>query len=68
ELLNDKLASVVEENKTIKKELESLKQQSLNEESGNLIKEAKEINGIKLITKAFKDVEVNDLRSISDDL
>ena len=68
ELLNEKLTSLVEENKTVKKELESLRQQSLNEESEALVKEAKEINGVRLITKVFKDVDVNDLRTISDDL
>ena len=52
----------------MKKELDSLKQQSLNEESKLLINEAKEINGVRLITKAFKDVSINDLRGISDEL
>ena len=68
ELLNEKVSSMVAENKEMKKELDSLKQQSLNEESKLLINEAKEINGVRLITKAFKDVSINDLRGISDEL
>jgi alanyl-tRNA synthetase len=64
----EKLASLLEENKEVKRELESLKKQSLNNASEELINEAKEINGVKLITKQFADTDVNDLRTISDEL
>ncbi|MEE1038479.1 MAG: alanine--tRNA ligase [Eubacterium sp.] len=64
----EKLTSLLEENKEVKSELESLKKQSLNNASEELINEAKEINGVKLITKEFKDTDVNDLRTISDEL
>ena len=63
-----KVESVIAENKQMSSELESLKKQSLNAESGNLIETAKDVNGVKLITKLFKDVEVADIRSISDEL
>lgn len=66
--LLEKLSGMLEENRELKKELESLKKQSLNNESQELFESAKEINGIKLITKSFVDTDINDLRSISDEL
>jgi alanyl-tRNA synthetase len=37
-------------------------------ETGDLLAGAQEINGVKLVTKAFDDFSVDDLRGISDDL
>lgn len=64
----DKIDSVLAESKEMKAELESIKKQSLNKESGNLIETAKEVNGVKLITKLFEGVEIADIRIISDEL
>ena len=35
---------------------------------GNLIDEAADINGIRLITKQFEDYNINDLRGLSDQI
>ena len=37
-------------------------------EVDKMIASAKEINGIKLVTREFKDYNINDLRSLSDDI
>ena len=38
----------------------------MNKGLGNLIDEAREINGRRLITKQFDDYNINDLRALSD--
>ena len=66
--LADKAKSMSEELKALKKELEELKKAAMGGEVDAMVAEAKEINGIRLITKEFKDYNINDLRSLSDDI
>ena len=40
----------------------------MGDEAGKLLDTAEEINGIKLITKEFDNISVNELRSLSDDI
>lgn len=63
-----KSASIVEELKDVKKELEDFKKQAMGSEVDDMVKSAKEINGIKLVTREFKDYNINDLRNLSDDI
>lgn len=63
-----RISSVIEELKTTKKELDDLKKQSMNSGLNDMIANAKEINGVKLITNSFKDVDINDLRGLSDEI
>ena len=64
----DKTRSQVEEHKALKKELDEMKKQAMGSNLDDLLKNAKEINGIKLITAEFADYNINDLRSLSDDI
>ena len=64
----DKTRSQVEEHKALKKELEEMKKQAMGSNLDDLLKNAKEINGIRLITAEFTDYNINDLRSLSDDI
>ncbi|MBQ0079840.1 MAG: alanine--tRNA ligase [Eubacterium sp.] len=64
--ITDKSASLMDEVKALKKEIEELKKASMN--TGSLIDEAVEINGVKLITKQFDDFNINDLRGLSDEI
>ena len=66
--LVDKVKSQQEELNALKKELESLKNASLSGDIDELITNAKMINGVKLITKQFKDFSINDLRNLSDQI
>lgn len=66
--LLSKILTITEELKNNKKELEAYKKQSMGSTLTNMIDEAKTINGIKLITKEFKNYDINDLRNMSDDL
>lgn len=67
-VLVDKIRMQAEELKAIKKELEELKKASIGSELSTMIENAKEINGIKLITKEFADYTIDDLRNISDSI
>ncbi|MCB6993757.1 alanine--tRNA ligase [bacterium 210820-DFI.6.37] len=66
-LLN-KVASLTDEVKTLKKELEEFKKNAMGSALNQMLEEAKEINGVKLVTKSFKDYSINDLRALSDDI
>ena len=57
-----------DEFRSMKKELEEIKKQAMGSEVDEMVKNAKEINGIKLITAEFTDYNINDLRSLSDDI
>ena len=64
-LLN-RIAAVNDELKASRKELEELKKKSMNTDLSDMIAGAREINGVRLITKSFKDLDINDLRTLSD--
>ena len=57
-----------EELKAAKKELSELRKAGIDDVAAALMKEAVEINGVRLITKSFANVDINDLRTISDDI
>ena len=40
----------------------------MGSEIDDMVNSAKEINGIKLITKEYSDLNINDLRGLSDDI
>ncbi len=61
-----KVKSMVEENKSLRKEIDELKKANIGSEIDDIISGAEIVNGIKLITKEFKDYNINDLRDISD--
>lgn len=66
--LNSRLTAITEENKALKKELEEIKKASMGSALSDMMAGATEINGVKLVTKAFTDVNINDLRGLSDDV
>ena len=45
-----------------------MKNAELASASGQLINEAKEINGVRLITKKYDGLKIDELRTISDDI
>lgn len=68
ELITEKATAMMNEIKALKKEIEELKKAEISKGLDSLVAEAKEINGVKLITKSFEDYSINDLRGISDDI
>ena len=67
-VLVEKVKSVSEELKALKKELEEMKKAQMGSGVDQMVADAPEINGIKLITKEFQDANINDLRGLSDDI
>lgn len=63
-----RISTLSDELKTTKKELDELKKQSMSSGLDDLLAGAKTINGVKLITSAFKDYDINDLRNLSDEI
>lgn len=66
DMLAEKSAALMDEVKALKKEIEELKKAEMNKGLDNLIDEAREINGRRLLTKQFDDYNINDLRALSD--
>lgn len=64
--LNSKIYSLLEENKNLKKELDSLKKDAISNDLENMLSSVETIKNIKILLKEFKDLEINDLRSVSD--
>ena len=68
DLLTEKAAALIEENKSLKKELEELKKAEMSKGLDSLLDDAKEINGVRLVAKEFSDCTINDLRELSDSI
>lgn len=66
--LLSRIAAMNDELKAAKKELDELKKQTMNSGLDDMIAGAKEIKGVKLITNSFKDFDISDLRSLSDEI
>jgi len=64
----NKITSMTEELKALKKEMEELKKAAMGNEMGDMLKDAKVINDVKLVTRKFQDYSINDLRNLSDDI
>ena len=66
--ISEKAKQFAIELKQIKKELEEFKKAEMGSQVDDMINNAKEINGIKLITQKFEAADINELRSLSDDI
>lgn len=67
-VLVEKVKSLSEEVKALKKELEDIKKAAMGSGVDQMVAEAAEFSGVKLITKEFTDANINDLRGLSDDI
>jgi alanyl-tRNA synthetase len=63
-----RLSAMAEELKSQKKELEQYKKGELGSSLDGLIKNAREINGVSLITGKYDDYSVDELRTVCDSL
>ena len=66
--LTERIIAAAEELKSLKKEIEEMKKAAMGVEADSLIAGALCINGINLITREFDGYNINDLRSLSDDI
>lgn len=61
-----KSANLVLANKELEKNIKSIKSDEISGEIENIISSARNINGIHLITKRFDNIDISQLREISD--
>ncbi|MDR2295213.1 MAG: alanine--tRNA ligase [Clostridiales Family XIII bacterium] len=66
ENLAARLASVLEENKNSKRELEALRNAAIDASMEDMLAAAKDIGGVRLVRQSFKDRKAEDLRILSD--
>lgn len=64
--LMDRAKAIMDEIKQLKKEIEDIKKAEMSKDLSGIVNDAKEINGIKLVSKEFNDYNINDLRELSD--
>lgn len=61
-------SALMAELRDTKRELEEFKKAAMDSSLDAMIRDAAEINGVRLITKQFSDYNMNDLRSLSDEI
>ena len=61
-------SALMAELRDTKRELEEFKKAAMDSGLDAMIRDAAEINGVRLITKQFSDYNMNDLRSLSDEI
>ena len=66
--LLDKINHLTEENKKLNSEVESLKNKLAQDAMGDVMNQVKEVSGVKLLATAVKDVDMNALRDLGDQL
>ena len=64
----DRIGSLYDEIKSLKKELDDIKAENIGNSVGSMLDGAKVINGVKLVTAKFDNIGIDELRSISDEL
>lgn len=68
EQLEERVESLVERNRTLEKELERLKAKLVSAAGSNMLSQALEINGVKLLSTQLEGVSGKDLRGVLDQL
>ncbi|MEA4921757.1 MAG: alanine--tRNA ligase [Eubacteriaceae bacterium] len=66
--LIDRISDLLRENKETGKELEGFRKKAKDTVSDKLLADAREVNGVRLVTRLFKDLDINDLRTLSDEV
>ena len=66
--VEEKIAHMQAEIKSLNSEIESLKNKAANEALGDVLNQTEDVNGIKFLAVKLNDVDMNELRNLSDDL
>lgn len=66
--VEEKIAHMQAEIKSLNSEIESLKNKAANEALGDVFNQAEDVNGVKFLAVKLNDVDMNELRNLSDDL
>ena len=65
--VSEKIVSLQDEVKQLQKENDKLKAKLAKEAAGDLLSEAKEVDGIHILTKQLTDVDMNGMRDLGDE-
>jgi len=68
ENLPERVGSLINENKSLQQQLESLKRKMAGESLGDIMDQVVEVKGVKLLTQKLEDVDMNALRDLGDQL
>lgn len=66
--VEEKITHMQAEIKSLNSEIESLKNKAANEALGDVLNQAEDVNGVKFLAVKLNDVDMNELRNLSDDL
>lgn len=66
--VEEKISHMQAEIKSLNSEIESLKNKAANEALGDVLNQAEDVNGVKFLAVKLNDVDMNELRNLSDDL
>ncbi len=66
--LAGRAAQMSEEIRALKRELESMKKEAFESQAANMVKDALDIDGVRLLLKKFDDLTISELREISDNI
>ena len=66
--VEEKIAHMQAEIKSLNSEIESFKNKAANEALGDVLNQAEDVNGVKFLAVKLNDVDMNELRNLSDDL
>ena len=66
--VEEKITHMQAEIKSLNSEIESLKNKAANEPLGDVLNQAEDVNGVKFLAVKLNDVDMNELRNLSDDL
>ncbi|MDN4502872.1 alanine--tRNA ligase [Alteromonadaceae bacterium BrNp21-10] len=66
--LQERVVQVIEQTKSLEKEIEQLKQKMAQQAGSDIVKQAIEINGVKVLSANLEGVEAKSLRDMVDDL
>ena len=66
--VEEKIAHMQAEIKSLNSEIESLKNKAANEALGDVLNQAEDVNGVKFLAVKLNDVDMNELRNLSDHL
>ncbi len=63
-----KVEEIMGRYKSLEKEIDKIKKSSLSSDLDGIIASGKEVNGVKIISRTFKDMDVETLRGLSDSI
>ena len=66
--LEDKVNSILKENKSLKGEIDSLKHAAAKDALGDVASEVEEVSGVNFVAKKLSNIDMNGLRDAGDDI